>query len=92
MAGPEPAFDLPLELLAHRLDLGPQRKVPETETPVTGRPALPASGPEKVFVEVTSEDLRAVPFPGLAPGWYDSPFSRAEVERRLAPLALRKAA
>lgn len=83
--GGAPAFDRPLAELIFPLDLGVHRLV-SSERPEPA-PALPAEPPEalqRVFVEVDARDLEGMVFSGYRPGIYDSPYSPAEVARRLA--------
>ena len=80
-----PAYEMPLSQLIFKLDLGWQRRLDTSSKPVPG--GIPESGiavkPTKVLVEVSAADLEAALFPGYQVGWYDSPFSPAEVARRL---------
>jgi len=84
--GGRPAFEAPLSTLVFRLDLGPQRllldEAPQPE------PSLEAESPERlkrVIVEVTPADLDAE-FTWFQSGFYDSPYSPAEVASRLGSM------
>src|SRR6476619_5584031 len=80
----QPAFQRPLGDLIFKVDLGPQRRLAANGAPSPADGS--ADGPidhTKAFIEVTEEDLRGALFGGYFPGWYDSPYSAAEVRRRL---------
>ncbi len=84
--GGVPAYERPLASLIFPLDLGVHRFV-SSERPQPA-PELPAEPPEAlkhVFVDVDAADLDGLIFSGYRPGIYDSPYSPAEVARRLAP-------
>lgn len=66
----------PLDLATHRI----------LEDKVTPEPALPAANPadlQRVFVEVTPDDLRGCEFSGYREGFYDSPYRPRTVAGRL---------
>jgi hypothetical protein len=90
--GGRPSFDLPLADLVFKLDLGPQRWLPD-ERP-DPRPDLPAedvSALEKVMVETEASDLANAELTWFRVGFYDSPYAPREAERRLAALQRRSA-
>jgi hypothetical protein len=80
----QPSFQRPLADLIFKVDLGPQRRLADggAPQPADGSAAGPLEH-SKTFVEVTEDDLRDGFFGGYFPGWYDSPYSAAEVARRL---------
>lgn len=79
----QPAFQRPLGELIFRIDLGPQRRqaIPPEPTDDTTDGVTPQT---KAFVEVTDDDVKQSYFGGYFPGWYDSPYSAAEVGRRVS--------
>ena len=82
--GGQPAYELPLEQLVFRLDLGPQRWLAD-ERP-RPEPALPPEEPaalRRVIVETSPEDLAAKPFAGYRVGFYDSPYAPKDAAARL---------
>lgn len=83
--GGQPAFELPFAELIFPLDIGTHRRIDgDCAAPA---PDLPAQDPQtlqKVFVEVEPRDLTNLEYAGYHPGSYDSPYSPAEVVRRLA--------
>jgi hypothetical protein len=81
--GDRPAFQLPLAELIFKLDLGPQRRQSAGEVPERGPGGSAPAEHTKVFVEVGPDDVKDRRFAGYYPGWYDSPYSAREVERRL---------
>jgi hypothetical protein len=85
--GGTPAFELPFAQLVFPLDIGTHRTVHgEAPVPAPEVAAEAAGGLQKVMVEVEPRDIDALEFSGYAPGVYDSPFSPAEVARRLGRL------
>jgi len=78
----QPEFQRPLGELIFKLDLGPQRRQADAAEPDDGT-SSGVTPHAKTFVEVTPEDLEGALFPGYFAGWYDSPYSAAEVTRRL---------
>lgn len=85
--GTQPQYSFPLNDLVFRLDLGPQRWLPDDQP--DPRPDLPAEPPaalEKVMVETEASDLAGAEFSWFRVGFYDSPYSPAEAMRRLEPL------
>jgi hypothetical protein len=90
--GGQPRYRLPLTELVFRLDLGPQRWLPDDQP--DPRPDLPPEEPsalEKVMVETEASDLTGAEFTWFRIGFYDSPYSPAEVVRRLDALQRRSA-
>jgi hypothetical protein len=90
--GGNPAFELPLEELVFKLDLGPQRRLRDLRP--EPRPDLPVDPPEhleRVLVETTDDDLGALQWTAFGVGVYDSPYSPAAVAQRLARHAARAA-
>ena len=83
--GGVPACEIPLADIVFPLDIGTHRRV-STERPVPApdEAAVPPGDLQRVFVEVDAEDLVGLTFTGYRPGVYDSPYSPAEVDRRLA--------
>lgn len=82
--GGSPVDKRPLASLVFPLDIGTHRKL--SQDVVTPEPSLPpgdVTQMQRVFVEVTEEDLRNGEFSGYQVGFYDSPFSPSEVKRRL---------
>jgi hypothetical protein len=82
--GGVPAGERPLAELIFPLDIGTHRRV--TDEAVLRDPALPSEAPaslQRVFVEVTDQDLIGQPFSGYARGLYDSPYPPSEAARRL---------
>jgi hypothetical protein len=85
--GGTPAAEHPLSALVFPLDLGTHRRVTdEAPMPAPELPAEPPSALRRVFVEVEPRDLDGLMLPGYGPGYYDSPYSPAEVARRLERL------
>jgi hypothetical protein len=83
--GGRPAFEMPLEVLIFKLDLGPQRYL--NGLIPTLAPGLAPEPPEslsKILVEVGAEDLERLPMSVFRGGFYDSPFSPREGARRIA--------
>lgn len=90
--GGQPQYDLPLNDIVFRLDLGPQRWLPD-ERP-DPRADLPAESPEqlaKVIIETEAQDLAGAAVTWFRVGFYDSPYSPREVTRRLESLQRRSA-
>ncbi|MDX2170314.1 MAG: hypothetical protein SF182_24795 [Deltaproteobacteria bacterium] len=86
--GGSAAFERPLSELIFPLDLGVHRLVTsERPDPAPGLAAEPPEALQRVFVEVGEADLDGMIFSGYRPGIYDSPYSPAEVARRLTPRA-----
>lgn len=81
--GEQPAFQRPLGELIFKVDLGPQRRLAADAAPQPADGGAGGTEHSKAFVEVTDDDLRDARFGGYFPGWYDSPYSAAEVTRRL---------
>lgn len=83
--GGRPAYEIPLQDLIFKLDLGPQRWQGETGPHL--EPGLAAEDParlEKVLVETSTEDVEREEFSRFRVGLYDSPYSPVEVARRLS--------
>lgn len=90
--GGQPQYTRPLSDLVFRLDLGPQRWLPD-ERP-DPRPDLPAEATatlEKVIVETDASDLTDGESTWFRAGFYDSPYSPREAVRRLESLQRRSA-
>jgi hypothetical protein len=82
--GEQPAFQRPLGELIFKVDLGPQRRLAASGAPQPAEGTVEGRIEDaKTYVEVTEDDLRDNHFGGYFPGWYDSPYSAAEVTRRL---------
>jgi hypothetical protein len=82
--GGAPAYERPFAELIFPLDIGTHRAVSkERPVPAPDEPAAPPSALQRVFIEVDARDLEGVTFTGYRPGVYDSPYSPAEVARRL---------
>ncbi len=90
--GGMPAYDRPLQEIAFPLDLGRQRRLDARSAPIlaAGSPLSPEEA-ERVFVSVDETDLQGALFPTYEVGWYDSPYSPAEVARRLSRSATAEA-
>jgi hypothetical protein len=81
--GRQPAYEGALSALIFRLDLGPQRLlVDERPKPAPNLPPEEPSQLTKVIVETMPADLDDE-FTWFQVGFYDSPYSPAEVARRL---------
>lgn len=81
------AYEMPLSQLVFKLDLGGQRRLGDDAAPDLGEGPPPAeiASLKKVFVQVGEADVGSSLYPGFRTGWYDSPYSPAEVARRLGP-------
>ncbi|MGD9764066.1 MAG: hypothetical protein AB7V27_10160 [Candidatus Binatia bacterium] len=92
--GGDPAFERPFAELIFPLCLGTHRRLfNDVPTPSPDEPPAPPSELQRVFIEVGDSDLDGLKFTAYQPGYYDSPYSPAEVARRLGgPRAARPAA
>lgn len=90
--GGAPAAELPFAELIFPLDIGTHRSVDdERPVPAPAEAAVDPAALQRVFIEVAAADLGGLTFTGYAPGIYDSPYSPAEVARRLTALRRRPA-
>lgn len=90
--GGQPKYELPLNDLVFRLDLGPQRWLPDEQPdPRPDLPAADAAQLDKVMIETDLQDLAGVEFTWFRVGFYDSPYSPREAMRRLESLQRRSA-
>lgn len=84
--GGQPVYELPLDDLIFRLDLGPQRRLTdERPEPDPTTPAVDPGSLQKVIVETVPDDLKPLVLTTFQVGFYDSPYSPREVARRLGP-------
>ncbi len=81
--GGRPAFERPFAALVFPLDIGTHRRMSDERVVPAPETAAEPGALQRVFVEVEGGDLDGVPFTGYTPGLYDSPYSPAEVARRL---------
>ena len=90
--GGQPRYTLPLADLVFRLDLGPQRWLPdERPDPDDSIPPEDPTTLAKVMIETDPNDLAGSEFTWFRVGFYDSPYSPREAMRRLEPLQRRSA-
>jgi hypothetical protein len=82
--GGAPAFEIPFAEIVFPLDIGTHRAMShERPVPAPEEPPVEPAALQRVFVVVDEHDLEGQTFTGYRPGVYDSPYSPAEVTRRL---------
>lgn len=90
--GGQAQYNLPLNELVFRLDLGPQRWLTdERPEPCADLAAEATAQLDKVIVETEPSDLVGAEFTWFRVGYYDSPYSPSEAKRRLETLQRRSA-